>query len=156
MYQKFTKRKRLPTEAAQWSRKPFKKTGKSELMSKFFCSVMIAILIVSFASCEKDDDRNSLAGTTWSVATVWTETIGSINAGDTGGMRLTFTSATMGVISYWTDRNSTVYEWTVSYYKDGDHWQMMIDDDSFGSFTVSGNTLFWHRTNGTTLSLQKE
>ena len=65
MYQGFTKRKKLPTGTAQWHQRPFKKNeDKSEWMSKFYCFATITMLIVSFASCEKDDDRDSLVGIT--------------------------------------------------------------------------------------------
>ena len=129
----------------------FYKEKKRRLTSSFFCSVMITMALMSFASCEKNDEGDSLVGTTWSTAIVNTTT------GETGTSEFKITSTTMGVIRFWTDGQSVIHELTFSYYKDGDYWQMIDgDSNSLGRFTINGNTLFHHRINGTTLSYTKK
>jgi len=130
------------------------KTEVYKLTSYFFCSVMIAVFIVGFASCEKenekDNDNNSLVGTTWRAYVVNPDTH------DQGIMEIKFTSATIGVSYLIIDGNPEVIELTFTYYKDGDYWQMRMENgNSVGRFTINGNTLFWHRPNGTTLSYTK-
>ena len=120
-----------------------------KLANKIVCPLMIAMLTMSFANCSKDDDR-TLVGTAWSTTTVWPDT------GDTGEMEFLITSPKIGIISMRIDGVTALFQFTFSYYKDGGHWQMMDEDgNSVGRFSISGNSLFWHRTNGTTLTFFK-
>ena len=122
-------------------------------MNKFFGAAIIAMLILSFASCEKDkdDDYDSLVGTYWNAYTVIPET------GVKAEMGIRFISMTTGIFNIHIEGNTGVNEITFSYYKDDSQWQIFLEDgSSFGRFTVRGSYLYWHRTNGTSLTFSKK
>jgi hypothetical protein len=117
----------------------FNRAKAHRFMSKAFCSVMIAMAIVSSNSCSKGDDNNggSLAGTSWQWKML---TTGSISI----SILLDFTSETSGkikqVLGSQTVGNGTNFTYAYEYDGNDGAGNLYWSGKGF-EFTVIGNKL---------------
>jgi hypothetical protein len=129
----------------------FNRAKAHSFMSKAFCSVIIAMAVVSSVSCSKDDDNNysnsgSLAGTVWHNDSK-TNTISYY-------LQLKFTSETEGNIQAVISLNGVVTPATAplnfTYKYDGKNGILLWDSSESLNFTVSGNKLTFYENTAVT------